>query len=95
MSEENGIDPTTELVLQIAAKNASDLAFATNSVIGYLERRLAVAEATLDLVRTETCRLIDGEYMPTSAAIERALYPSEEAVEYRIKQVQEQKKSWP
>lgn len=77
---ESDLDPVTHLVLRIAAKNAHDLAFATNAVQDHLEYRLAVAEATLHLIRTVIWRKIDGDYTPTSAAIERALYPSDEAV---------------
>lgn len=95
MSEESGIDSTTELVLQIAAKNATDLAFATNSVIDHLERRSEAAEATLYLIRDKVMRLVQGRYMPTSWAIEQALFPEEEEVELRIEQAKNEKKSWP
>lgn len=46
------------------------------------KERADTLQSTLDAVRRGIEFLLDGEYMPTSAAIMRALYPSQANIDY-------------
>ena len=58
-----------------------DYDYTVNALIDSANTRADRAETTLAWVREGIGRLLDGDYMPTSAAIERALYPSWEFIE--------------
>lgn len=68
------------LIAQIVSANVTNLAATTDRIIEALTDRAQDAEATLAAVRTGIVRLIDGDYAPTTAALERALWPSEDCV---------------
>ncbi len=68
------------LIAQIVSTNVSNLAAVTNSIEEGLTDRTQDAEATLAAIRTGITRLIDGDYAPTTAALERALWPSMDVV---------------
>ena len=68
------------LIAQIVGANVDSLAATTDRIIESLTDRAQDAEATLAAVRTDVVRLIEGDYAPTTAALERALWPSMDAV---------------
>lgn len=79
------VDPASaELIVRIMQKNAADAAWTTNQLLDSYERRTKQLEATLALIRDGIGRLLDGPYMPTSHAIEAALWPSSERVEVQM-----------
>lgn len=53
----------------------------TNTLIMLEKIRAERAETALALARNAIMGMLNGDYMPTSAAIERALFPSWEVVE--------------
>lgn len=74
-----------ELIVRIMQKNAADAAWTTNQLLDSYERRTKELEAALALIRDGIGRLLDGPWMPTSRAIEAALWPSSERVQERMK----------
>lgn len=76
------VDPAAmELVVRIMQQNAADAAWTTNQLLEFHQNRTAELEATLNLIRTRITALLGGPYMPTSHAIEAALWPSSEQVQ--------------
>lgn len=76
------VDPAAmELVVRIMQQSAKDAAWTTNQLLESYQSRTAELEATLNLIRTRISALLDGPYMPTSRAIEAALWPSSEQVQ--------------
>jgi hypothetical protein len=61
-------------------QSARDVQWTTNQIIEGLTDRAERAEATLEAVRFVVGSLMAGDFMPTSAAVIRALYPSEAMV---------------
>lgn len=76
------VDPASmELVVRIMQQNAKDAAWTTNELLHGYKSRAEEAEAALALIRARVSALLDGPYMPTSHAIEAALWPSSEQVQ--------------
>lgn len=76
------VDPAAaELVVRIMQKNAADAAWTTNQLLDAYKDRAERAEATLGLIRANIQALLAGPYMPTSHAIEAALWPDNEQVQ--------------
>lgn len=73
--------PISPLVAQLIEASLAQTFAATDLVVEGLEADLDNALAELAAIREGVLRLLDGRYMPTPAAIERALYPSAELVE--------------
>lgn len=81
--------PFSPLVASILTANATETARVTNLVIENLERQLDEAKALLAAVEEGVGALISGPHMPTTHAIERALYPPSHVVDrYRKDQSQ-------
>ena len=80
------VDPAAaEFIVRVMQQNAKDAAWTTNQLLDSYENRAKQAEATLALIRSGIGQLLDGPYMPTSHAIEAALWPSSELVQERMK----------
>lgn len=71
------VDP---LILKIVQQNLANFQASANQQIESLQARLADREAELAAIRTDVQRLIWGDYMPTPAALDRALQPSKERI---------------
>lgn len=69
------------LVAEIVSANVANLAAMTDSVIADITYRAERAEAKLDLIRSAILRLTDGDWAPSTHALERALYPDDGLVE--------------
>jgi hypothetical protein len=69
------------LVLQIMQQSSSDLAWTTDKLVGNLTKQNADLRAELDAIRGELGILFSGPYMPSQAAITRALWPSDEILD--------------
>jgi ABC-type phosphate/phosphonate transport system ATPase subunit len=81
-----GMDPAaSELVVRIMQQNAKDAAWTTNELLHAYKSQAEHAEAALALIRDRIGALLDGPWMPTSHAIDAALYPSREQVEEYMK----------
>lgn len=76
------IDP---LVARILEANSRGLAHTTNTLIDNLTHQAETAEATIRAIREEVELLLSGSYMPTPAAILKALWPSEEFIDHHRK----------
>ena len=73
-----------ELVVRIMQQNAKDAAWTTEQLLHAYKDRAEKAEATLALIRRGVGALLNGPYMPTSHAIEAALWPaSDQAQDWR------------
>lgn len=72
---------TMELFAALIQQNAKDLNFTTDALLFGYKNSAEMAQATVDAIRYGINRLLSSDYMPTTAAIKRALYPSEELVE--------------
>ena len=70
------------LVAAIFTQMAADSEFTTNTLLGAYRSEIADLRATLTAVRAGITCLLDGDYMPTSAALERALWPSSAVVDF-------------
>lgn len=70
-----------EFMAALHEQSVADYTYTTNAVIEFETARADRAETALAMARDAIMGMLDGPYMPTSAAIERALYPSWEAVE--------------
>lgn len=70
-----------EFMAALWEQSKRDYDFTVNSLIDAANTRADRAETTLAWVREAIGYLLDGDYMPTSAALHRALYPSWELVE--------------
>lgn len=68
------------LIASLVQQNARDLAYTTNTLLDSYRQDALVAQATLLCIREVVSGLLSGDFMPTPAAIERALYPSERLV---------------
>lgn len=76
------MDPASmELVVRIMQQNAKDAAWTTNELLDAYKSRAEKAETTIALIRARIGALLDGPYMPTSHAIEAALWPSDKQVQ--------------
>lgn len=73
--------PFTPLVADILAANAAQTASVTNSLIESLEAQLAYEQARRAAVLDGVMVLVGGKYMPTPAAIENALFPSDAVID--------------
>jgi hypothetical protein len=77
-----GVDPAAmELIVRVMQQNAKDAAWTANELLHAYKSQAEQAEATLELIRDRIYALLSGPYMPTSHAIEAALWPSREQVE--------------
>lgn len=61
-------------------QSAKDAAWTTNQLIDAFRERAQRAEALVEMIRVEIGDMMSGRYMPTSAAVERALYPAWDVV---------------
>jgi hypothetical protein len=68
--------PISPLMADLIGANMDALNRTTNTLIDSLSVDLAKSHATVDAIRDGVIELLSGDYMPTPAAIERALYPS-------------------
>ena len=76
------VDPAAmELVVRIMQQNAKDAAWTTEQLLHAYKDRAERAEATLALIRHGVGGLLNGPYMPTSHAIEAALWPASDQVQ--------------
>lgn len=66
----------SDLVIRIMEANANQAASLTNSLVDSLTEQLADSQAEVDAIRARIRHLLDGPYMPTPDAIDRALCPS-------------------
>jgi hypothetical protein len=71
------IDP---LLVQILEANSNALNYTTNALIEGYKHSSETYCATVDAIRDHVHALLNGPYMPTSAALLSALYPSEEMI---------------
>jgi hypothetical protein len=82
MSDDEGREAGLELALMLTGKMAADAAFTTNSLIDGLEQRAKSAEAELRAVRAQVEELCSGPYAPSTAALMKALWPSQDSIDY-------------
>jgi hypothetical protein len=68
--------PISPMVAELITASLSMTHDATNSLVDSLTEQLAESQASEAAIRAGVLGLLDGPYMPTPAAIERALYPS-------------------
>lgn len=68
--------PISPLVAELLSASLSITHDTTNRLIDSLTTQLADAHAELGTIRHDVTRLADGNYMPTPAAIGRALWPA-------------------
>lgn len=73
--------PISPLVASIITANATQLAATTNTLLDDLTAERDRLRAELDTIRVGVTELLNGPWMPTPDAIERALYPSRAAVD--------------
>ncbi|MEU8157990.1 hypothetical protein AB0B94_30425 [Micromonospora sp. NPDC048986] len=86
MNAPNTEQPFSPLVAQILTANASYAAQTSSALIDSLAAEVATLRAQRAAIREGVRQLLDGEYMPTPAAIIRRLYPTATTVDlYRDK----------
>lgn len=68
--------PISPLVADLITASLKQSQWTANTLIDNLTEDLAKAQAEIAAMRAVVSELLDGPYQPTSAAIERALYPS-------------------
>lgn len=73
--------PISPLVADLMSASLAQTHAVTNSVIDNLTERAELAEATLTAIMVGVDELLDGDYMPTSDAIRRAMLPSRATVD--------------
>jgi endonuclease III len=80
-SEGTDHPPFSPLIADVLTAMTADSQATTNALIEGLTARATRAEAALDAVRDQVMDLLSGTWMPTPAAIQRALWPSELVVD--------------
>lgn len=70
--------PFSPLVADVLSAMIGQTHDTTRLLIDSLTEQLADSQAEVDAIRTTVMELLAGPYMPTPAAIQRALYPSAE-----------------
>jgi hypothetical protein len=68
--------PFSPLVADVIGAMIGQSHDASTRLIDSLTSQLADTHATIDAIRTSVSELLDGPYVPSAHAIERALYPS-------------------
>lgn len=76
-----------EFLAPLLEKNATGLAFTTNTLIDNLEREVCERSAELYLIRDRIQELLTGDYMPTSHALLAALWPTMEHIGFQAEQM--------
>jgi hypothetical protein len=66
---------TEPLVARLIGSNAEALNATADRIMKVKDRRYALAAAKLQLITERIEELVSGDYMPTSDALRRALYP--------------------
>jgi hypothetical protein len=79
---DDGREQGLELALLLMQRNATDAQWTTNALVESFQNSTQKAEATLRAVRAQVEELCSGPYAPSTAALMRALWPSEATVEY-------------
>lgn len=69
------------LMAALAGMNARDAAFTGNALMEGYRKDAMWLDATLRAVRSRIFDLIEGDFMPTTNALLRALNPSDETIE--------------
>jgi hypothetical protein len=69
-----------DLIATLTQASLSETFATTNRLIQNLTEQLDEAQAMVAAIRSRVCDLLDGDHMPTPAAITRALWPSEAVV---------------
>lgn len=72
------------LVGNILSAMMADTHHVTNTLIDSLTKQRDELQATLDIIRLDITSLLDQPYMPNPYHIERALYPSQQRIDYRL-----------
>jgi hypothetical protein len=72
--------PFTPLIADILSSMFAHNQEVTGDLIERLTRQLAEREAEIQAIQNKVWTLCNGDYMPTSAGIVRALYPSQEEI---------------
>lgn len=87
--------PFSPLVADLMQASLTQTHAVTNSVIDNLTERAELAEATLAAIRTAVLDLVGGDFMPTPAAIERALYPRQAVINSHRPGTANPSRPWP
>lgn len=75
-----------EFLMAVMAASHNETMTVTNWVVDAEKQRADRAEATLDLIRNRIIELLDGPYMPNPYLLEKALWPSDQAIEQQMKE---------
>lgn len=82
MPRKNSGGNAANLIAALVEQNAKDAAWTANTLIESYRQQAIRAESTLAAIRDRVGHLLSGDYMPTSTALIRALYPSEELIRF-------------
>jgi len=74
--------PISPLVADLISASLAQTHSVTNSLIDSLTEQAASSRAEVDAIRTRITALLSGPYQPSPAAIEAALWPTDEFVEH-------------
>jgi exonuclease VII large subunit len=66
-----------DLIARLAQASLTETFATSNRLVEHLTSQLDEAQAMIAAIRTGVADLLEGDYMPTPAAIERALWPSD------------------
>ena len=81
MTTADSDQPFSPLVADILTAQSEYTAGVANAVIDGLQKEVSELTATLAAVREDVGALIYGRWMPTTAAIDAALWPSKERID--------------